>query len=421
MHAYVKAWADIILHGFLLLPWYIFEWIISGFDSKVICLPVKRYWSMNGKNVNEDGKGIAVPFGILEGAAFVVTALAMFYFNKAACMDTPVAYADASKLLLPMDGAVGAFTNKALVRAYTDYPSYLGSYIDERAKSRYGKLSSEASEFTLLDEDLLKALVSNCGDGTKTYGSTAVKYDEKDINAMTSFNYTSVDVCNFITFTEKCVCAGVYSEQAWVDCVGTSNKVMKDDGASGYVEDTTSSALCVKHGGLNKYLDTKSMSGHMPTNSLYDVHHIALMCALLMSFSRFVARLMFPCELKKPGAMWVNGWPAGLLCLISSMAALDMYTKWELNEGVRYFTDSHYMFGYNSAMVWQTAHPFIDATVSGNWGSFRLFGVLAFGLNVACSFFSDYSYCNDVTTLAYTKANLKRVRERTRKAKLANL
>ena len=130
---------------------------------------------------------------------------------------------------------------------------------------------------------------------------------------------------------------------------------------------------------------------------------------------------MFPGELKKPGAMWVNGWPAGLLCLVTSMAAFDMYTKWEVNEGVRYFAESHYMFGYNSAMVWQTAHPFIDATITGNWSSFRLFGMLAFGLNVACSFFSDYSYCNDVTTLAYTKANLKRTRERTRRAKLANL
>ena len=124
MHPYVKAWADILVHGFLLLPWYIFEWIISGFDSKVICLPVKRYWSMNGKNVTEDNKGIAVPFGILEGLAFAATAAAMFYFNKAACMDSPIAFADAAKLLLPMDGATGAFANKAVVRSSTDYPSY---------------------------------------------------------------------------------------------------------------------------------------------------------------------------------------------------------------------------------------------------------------------------------------------------------
>jgi len=290
MHPYVKAWADIFIHGFLLLPWYIFEWIISGFDSKVICLPVKRYWSMNGKNVNVDGKGFAVPFGILEGVAFVATAGAYFYFNKATCMDRPIAYSDASKLLLPMDGATGAFANKAVVRAYTDYPSYLGSYIDERAKSRYGKLSSEASEFTLLDEDLLKALVANCGDGLKTYGNPAVKYDEEDIaNMVENTNFTSANVCDLITFTEKCVCAGVYSAQALVDCVGTSDKIMKSDGGTGYVEDTDiSSALCVKHGGLNKYIDTKSMSGHMPTNSVYDIHHIALMCALLMSFSRFV-------------------------------------------------------------------------------------------------------------------------------------
>merc|ERR1712071_197570 len=239
MHPYVKAWADIFIHGFLLLPWYIFEWIISGFDSKVICLPIKRYWSMNGKNVNVDGKGFAVPFGILEGVAFVATAGAYFYFNKATCMDRPIAYSDASKLLLPMDGATGAFANKAVVRAYTDYPSYLGSYIDERAKSRYGKLSSEASEFTLLDEDLLKALVANCGDGLKTYGNPAVKYDEEDIaNMVENTNFTSANVCDLITFTEKCVCAGVYSAQALVDCVGTSDKIMKSDGGTGYVEDT---------------------------------------------------------------------------------------------------------------------------------------------------------------------------------------
>lgn len=420
MHPYVKAWADIFLHGFLLLPWYIFEWILSGFDSKVICLPIKRYWSMNGKNVNADGKGIAVPFGILEAFAFAATAGALFYFNKAACLDTPIAYADASKLLLPMPDATGAFLGKAVVRSHTDYPSFLGSYIDERAKARYGKLSSEASEFTLLDKDLLEALVANCGDGSKTYGG--VSYNENDIASWSAnANFTSSDVCDFITFTENCVCAGVYSAQAWVDCVGTSDRVMKDDGAGGYVEDDTTSPLCAKHGGLDKYIDTRAISKKVPTNSVYDVSHIALICAVLMSFSRFVARLLFPCELKKPGAMWVNGWPAGLLCLITSMAALDMYTKWELNEGVKYFADSHYMFGYNSDMVWQTLHPFIDATVSGSWASFRLFGMLAFGLNVACSFFSDYSYCNDVTTLAYTKANLKRVRERQRKAKLANL
>jgi len=239
MHPYVKAWADIFLHGFLLLPWYIFEWIISGFDSKVICLPVKRYWSMNGKNVNGDGKGLAVPFGILEGVAFVATAFAYFYFNRATCMDRPIAYSDASKLLQQMDGATGAFLNKAVVRAYTDYPSYLGSYIDERAKSRYGKLSSEASEFTLLDEDLLKALVANCGDGLKTYGNPAVKYDEEGIvNMVENTNFTSANVCNLITFTEKCVCAGVYSAQALVDCVGTSDKIMKSDGGTGFVEDT---------------------------------------------------------------------------------------------------------------------------------------------------------------------------------------
>jgi hypothetical protein len=375
---------------------------------------------MNGKNVNEDNKGIAVPFGILEGLAFAATAAAMFYFNEAACMDSPIAFADAAKLLSPMNG-VGAFANKAVVRSTTDYPSYLGSYVDERAKARYGPLSSEASEFTLLDEDLLNALVANCGAGDKTYGTPPVKYDENKITEwQQNTNFTDSNVCNLITFTEKCVCAGVYSAQALVDCFGTSDKIMKIEGDE-FVEDTTATALCVKHGGLNKYMDTKSMSGHMPTNSLYDIYHIALVCALLMSFSRFIARLMFPGELKKPGAMWVNGWPAGLLCLVTSMAAFDMYTKWEVNEGVRYFAESHYMFGYNSAMVWQTAHPFIDATITGSWSSFRLFGMLAFGLNVACSFFSDYSYCNDVTTLAYTKANLKRVRERSRKAKLANL
>merc|ERR1712032_235689 len=226
---------------------------------KVICLPIKRYWSMNGKNVNADGKGIAVPFGILEAFAFAATAGALFYFNKAACLDTPIAYADASKLLLPMPDATGAFLGKAVVRSHTDYPSFLGSYIDERAKARYGKLSSEASEFTLLDKDLLEALVANCGDGSKTYGG--VSYNENDIASWSAnANFTSSDVCDFITFTENCVCAGVYSAQAWVDCVGTSDRVMKDDGAGGYVEDDTTSPLCAKHGGLDKYIDTRAIS-----------------------------------------------------------------------------------------------------------------------------------------------------------------
>merc|ERR1712032_803766 len=154
--------------------------------------------------------------------------------------------------------------------------------------------------------------------GSKTYGG--VSYNENDISSWSAnANFTSLDVCDFITFTENCVCAGVYSAQAWVDCVGTSDRVMKDDGAGGYVEDDTTSPLCAKHGGLDKYIDTRAISKKVPTNSVYDVSHIALICAVLMSFSRFVARLLFPCELKKPGAMWVNGWPAGLLCLITSM------------------------------------------------------------------------------------------------------
>ena len=116
---------------------------------------------------------------------------------------------------------------------------YLGSYVDERAKARYGPLSSEASEFTLLDEDLLNALVANCGAGDKTYGTPPVKYDENKITEwQQNTNFTDSNVCNLITFTEKCVCAGVYSAQALVDCFGTSDKIMKSEG-DGFVEDTT--------------------------------------------------------------------------------------------------------------------------------------------------------------------------------------
>lgn len=423
VHPYLKAWADILIHGFLLLPWYVFEWVMTGFNSRTICLPIKRYWSMNGKNVNAEGRGIAIPFGILEGIAFVATSLTLFYYHEAASQRNPIAYIDAEKLLAPMDAAVGEFAGKAVVRSYDDYPRYLGNYLGERARERFGKMASEASGFTLLDADLLGGLVTACDAGDKTYvaaDGTVTLYNENDI-AATFTNFTSVNHCNFITFTENCMCAGVYSAQAFQDCIGTSNKIVNIvDGE--YVEDISTAPLCVKHGGLSAYIDTKLIGGNLATTVFYEPRHIMLMCAFLMAFSRFMARLCFPGELKKPGAMWVNGWPAALLCLFSTCWTMSMYKEWSAKtDGVRYFPDSHYMFGYNAGMEWVNAYPFTDASSTASWNNLKMWGMFAFGLNAACSFFSDYSYCNDVTTLAYTKDNLKRMRERNKKAKMANL
>ena len=239
VHPYLKAWADILVHGFLLLPWYVFEWVLSGFNSRTICLPIKRYWSMNGKNVNAEGKGIAIPYGILEGIAFVATTLTFFYYHEAASQRNPVAWIDAEKLLAPMDVGVGEFAGKAVVRNYADYPRYLGNYLGERASVRFGKVASEASGFTLLDADLLNGLVTACGDGEKTYvaaDGTDTKDNQNDIDT-TFTNFTSANICNFVTFSENCMCAGVYSAQAFKDCIGTSNKKVNINSDGELVED----------------------------------------------------------------------------------------------------------------------------------------------------------------------------------------
>jgi len=76
------------------------------------------------------------------------------------------------------------------------------------------------------------------------------------------------------------------------------------------------------------------------------------------------------------------------------------------------------MFGYNSGMVWVNVNEYQDEGITEAWNMFKQLAFWAGLLNVACSFFSDYSYCNDVTTLAYTKDNLKIVKERARKTKV---
>lgn len=363
---------------------------------------------MNGRNVNSKGVGIAVPLGILEVAAAVVTIICYLKYQTAADIAQPVAYADAGQLLAPMGDAPGEFKNKAVVRNVADYPEYLGGYMEERARERFGHHATEAIEFTLLDEDLLNAMYAEC--------ARAVA-DESNFNVPLHFNGTNN--CHFITFSQECVCTGHNSPEAHKNCYGTSDqkKILNSEGA--IVKDTSKHATCVKHGGLDKYIDTRSLFGKVATNEFFDFSQLYLASALLMSVCRAVARLFWPGELKKPGAMWVNGIPAGLCMLIISCRAMKLLEGWKEEGKVRYFSESSYMFGHNAGMVWVDTVEYTEQSEEA-WASFKFYAFLGAILNICCSFFSDYSYCNDVTTLAYSKDNLKIVKERARKSKQAS-
>jgi len=362
---------------------------------------------MNGKNVNSKGVGIAVPLGILEVIAAIFTVLCYFKFQTAANYSNPVAFADAGQLLAPMPNAPGAFANKAVVRNVADYPEYLGSYIEERAKERFGSHATEAIEFTLLDEDLLKGIVAECARSVS--GGVTITVPD---------NFNGTSNCDFISFSETCVCAGNSTPKDLENCIGVSDQKKIVNGEGQIEKDTSKYGTCIKHGGLDAYIDTRPLHGKIATNEFYSFCQIYLFSALIMSISRAVARLAWPGELKKPGAMWVNGIPAGICMMVVSCRAMGLVNEWKGEGSMKYFEESNYMFGYNSGMQWVNLVEYTSVTID-DWNSFKSLACVGALLNIACSFFSDYSYCNDVTTLAYSKDNLKVVKERSRKAKKA--
>lgn len=355
---------------------------------------------MNGKNVNANGVGIAVPLGILEVAAAVVTLICFCTYQTAANVANPVAFADAAELLFKGDG--NAF--KAAVRDADEYPQYLGNYIEERAQYRFGFQGTEAIEFTLLDEKLLEGIVDECVRGQFT-----------DITLPNNFNGTA---CNLITFSGNCVCAGTNTPADHKSCLGFSDQKYILEGDN-LVKDESVYGTCINHGGLDAYIDTRDFHGKVATNELYTFCQLYLGSALIMSVMRAVARLLFPGELKKPGAMWVNGIPAGILMLMVSCRAMKLFNAWSGEDSLKYFSESDYMFGAAELKGSASIVPFVEHS-RASWDSFKFWACLGAWLNIACSFFSDYSYCNDVTTLAYTKDNLKMVKERARKTKLAS-
>lgn len=318
---------------------------------------------MNGKNEN----GIAVPY-VFEFLALIATGLCLWYYQKATSTTNPIATAKVTDLLMRDEN------NTAAVRNHAEYPEFLGTYVDEIAKQRYGWENTEANDFTLLDEDFLNGLKSGC-----------IGSDQ------------SADECNTITFGAKCVCVGANPDFA--TCLGTS--------------DSEENARCAKHSGLKNYIDVRDLATKLPTSDITNCYYVMLLSAFLMSFSRLVARIGYPQELKKPGAMWVNGWPAGILCLVASCGAFKMYASWDNQTGPQYFSRHDYMFGYQPGFK---LPDFAQYDNSGAWDSLYWSGIASGVLNIFNSFFSDHAYCNDITTLAYTKANLKRVRDKQNKA-----
>merc|ERR1712048_1312997 len=105
-----------------------------------------------------------------------------------------------------------------------------------------------------------------------------------------------------------------------------------------------------KHSGLKNYIDTRDLATKLPSSDITNCYYVMLWSAVLMSLSRLVARIAYPQELKKPGAMWVNGWPAGILCLLASCGANKMYASWT-QTGPQYFSRNDYIFGYQPGFV----------------------------------------------------------------------
>merc|ERR1712167_25824 len=82
-----------------------------------------------------------------------------------------------------------------------------------------------------------------------------------------NFNGTN---CNMITFGSNCVCAGKNTPDDLKSCIGSSDqkKVLNEAGDS-FIDDTSVYGMCVKHGGLDAYIDTRELQGKLATNEFY--------------------------------------------------------------------------------------------------------------------------------------------------------
>lgn len=418
MGSYGEAWIKILVHGFIAFPWYCIKFVLDGFRCRSFLTPLKQNCSMNGRN-----KGtFAVPIAF-EALAFLLTVIALLFYNGAACPDIPVAYSSVSGLLAKDPNATAPHTNTAAVRPVAAFPSILGSHADETAQRMYGYTTSESRLFALLDEESIIELQSACNvsaaAGGKYINAKGVEatYMGSGFPASPYFGAAVANgdmsrECDFLTISQNCMCVGVLGKEAHKECHGKANSGMGMLAANGsYIDNTDRAPVCKAHAGLHRYADMSNLGNKWSSNTC-----LFLMVASLMSFSRLVAIIAFPGELRKPGAMWVNGWPAGLMCLAAT-SGMRNFGAWLKSSGVNYFDDDMLIFGYNKNKVWGKMYPYVDDKMGKSLSNLYIITMVAVFLNICCSFFSSEAYCNDLTGHAYSKENVQARVRNSRKQK----
>jgi len=138
-------------------------------------------------------------------------------------------------------------------------------------------------------------------------------------------------------------------------------------------------------------------------------------------------------ELRKPGAQWINGWWAGVACLVARYYcglfhqyvnlrersddqkenAPDSFANsiQKIDYKVEYFTKQWLVNGYDPHTRWARLYPFDHLNKPRAEYAMDLLMYAAI-LNILCSFLSEQAYCTDCTGYAYTQDNLIRVRNR---------
>lgn len=411
--SYGQAWVNIIVHGFVLFPWYCVKFVLDGFRCRSFLTPLKKNCSMNGRNKG----GVAVPIAF-EALAFIATAATLNMYYGASSPNTPVAYASINQLMSADANASAPHTNLGAVRPVAAFPPILGSHADEAAQARYGYTSSESRMFALLDADSLQELTMACNitKGASyaggAYLGAGFGSGFSEVKAWTVEGVGSVPrECDFLTISQSCMCVGVMDDTVHKECHGKSNSGHMIDASGNYAANTDRSPRCKAHAGLHRYTDMSNLVNKWASNTC-----LFLWIATLMSFSRLVAIIAFPAELRKPGSMWVNGWPAALMCLAST-SGMKNYGAWLASTGVNYFEDDMLIFGYNNAKKWGTLYPYTNDTISGQVDTMALCAMVSVLLNICCSFFSSESYCNDLTGYAYCKENVQKRVKSSRKQK----
>jgi len=272
------------------------------------------------------------------------------------------------------------------------------------------------------------------------------------------------DPCDFITISNNCVCSGVFPMDSKIlslcpSSMGSNSVYLKkgDVPAGGWyrkerdyiipngdawvAENNPEWAnVCEEiDGGLGGGLDTSGLE-----LNYWNQKKMFAFLAMIISGSRMCAMLAHVIgkykktsicqnELRKPGAQWINGWWAGVACLVARYYCGLFYDYVTIRERhdtqkvqdpesfanpVRkidykeeYFTKQWLVNGYDKHTRWARLYPF-DHLNKARTDQAMVLLMYAAIANILCSFISEQSYCTDCTGYAYTQDNLDRVRKR---------